>query len=178
MKRKTILTLGAFASAVALGAVTIPAIAGGPGWGPGCKMGAMQNQQGGFMGGHRGPGMMMRGGFAGPGAGFGPMQAMAANPIYKSFDTDADGIVSAAEPEAGVTTLHAKHDVDGNGTLSAEEFATLFAEVTRGMAERPFAMLDANNDGAIDAEEMTFPAQMMARMQKMRASATTATEQQ
>ncbi len=178
MKRKTILTLGAVAAAAAFGAVTIPAVAGGPGWGPGCMMETMQNQQGGFMGGHRGPGMMMRGGFAGPGAGFGPMQAMAANPVYKSFDADADGTVSAAELEAGITALHAKHDVDGDGALSAEEFAALFAEAKRGMAERPFAMLDANNDGAIDADEMAFPAQIMARMQKMHAPATTATEQQ
>ncbi|MDR9481620.1 MAG: calcium-binding protein, partial [Salibaculum sp.] len=63
--------------------------------------------------------------------------------------------------------LHTEHDADGNGALSSDEFATLFAEVTRGMAERPFTMLDADDDGEISAEEMAFPAQMMARMQRM-----------
>ncbi|WP_417261815.1 calcium-binding protein [Celeribacter sp.] len=170
MKRKTILTLGAAATAAVIGALTLPAIAGGPGdWGPSRMMQMMHGQQAGFMDGHRGPGMMMRSGFAGHDASFGPMQAMTDNPIYKSFDTDADGSVSATELEAGVAALHAKYDADGNGALNAEEFAALFAEATRGMADRPFTMLDANADGAIDADEMAFPAQMMARMQKMQA---------
>jgi len=179
MKRKTILTLGAAATAAVIGALAIPAIAGGHGdWGPSRMMQMMHGQQAGFMDGHRGPGMMMRGGFAGHDASFGPMQAMTNNPVYKSFDTDADGTVSAAELETGVAALHTKYDADGNGALSADEFTALFAEATRGMAERPFAMLDANDDGAIDADEMAFPAQMMARMQKMHAPAATDTEQQ
>lgn len=155
MKRKTILTLGAAATAAVIGAIAIPAIAGGPGdWGPSRMMQMMHGQQGGFMQ-----------------RGHGPMQAMTDNPVYKSFDTDADGTVSSVELEAGIANLHAKHDADGDGSLSAEEFAALFAEATRGMAERPFAMLDANKDGAIDADEMAFPAQMMVRMQKMHAPA-------
>jgi len=172
MKRKTILTLGAALTAAVIGAIAIPAIAGGPGdWGPSRMMQMMHGQQGGFMQGHGGPGMMMRG-------GNGPMQAMTDNPIYKSFDTDADGNVSAAELETGVAALHANYDADGNGALSSDEFGALFAEATRGMAERPFAMLDANVDGAIDADEMAFPAQMMARMQRMHAPAATDIEQQ
>lgn len=171
MKRKTILTLGAAATAAVIGALAIPAIAGGPGdWGPSRMMQMMHGQQAGFMDGHRGPGMMMRGGFSGHGTSFGPMQAMTDNPVYKSFDADADGVVSATERESGIAELHAKHDSDGNGSLSSDEFAALFAEATRGVAERPFAMLDANDDGAIDADEMAFPAQMMARMQKMHAA--------
>jgi Ca2+-binding EF-hand superfamily protein len=168
MKSKTILTLGAAATAAIIGALTIPAVAAGSGdWGPSRMMQMMHGQQAGFMDGHRGPGMMMRSGQARHGGSFGPMQAMTENPVYKSFDTDTDGTVSAAELEVGVAALHAKHDADGNGVLSAEEFDALFAEITRAMADRPFAMLDANDDGAIDAGEMAFPAQMMARMQKM-----------
>ena len=179
MKRKTILTLGAAATAAVIGALAIPAIAGGHGdWGPNRMMQMTHGQQAGFMDGHRGPGMMMHGGIAGHGSGFGPMQAMTDNPVYKSFDTDTDGTVSAAELEAGVANLHAKHDADGNGALNADEFAALFAEATRSMSDRPFAMLDANDDGAIDADEMAFPAQMMARMQKMHAPAAADTEQQ
>lgn len=173
MKRKTILTLGAAATAAVIAAVAIPAVASGPdGWGPSRMMQMMHGQQGDFMQGHGGPGMMMQR------RGDGPMQAMTDNPIYKSFDTDADGKVSTAELETGVVALHAKYDADGNGALSSDEFGALFAEATRGMAERPFAMLDANNDGAIDAGEMAFPAQMMARMQRMHAPAATDIEQQ
>jgi hypothetical protein len=164
MKRKTILTLGAAATAAVIGAIAIPAIAGGwgphDGWGP---RQMMHGDQAGFMQDGRGPGMMMQRGGHGPMG----MTGMADNPVYQSFDADEDGTVTAAELEAGIAALHTEHDGDGNGALSSDEFAALFAEVTRGMAERPFTMLDANDDGEISAEEMAFPAQMMARMQRM-----------
>jgi hypothetical protein len=167
MKRKTILTLGAAATAAVIGAIAIPAIAGG--WGPHDRMmRMMHDDQAGFMQDGRGPGMMMRRG--GPqfiNAGPMGMGGMADNPVYQSFDSDEDGTVTAAELEAGIAALHTDHDADGNGALSSDEFVALFAEVTRGMAERPFTMLDANDDGEISAEEMAFPAQMMARMQRM-----------
>jgi Ca2+-binding EF-hand superfamily protein len=98
------------------------------------------------------------------------MRAMADNPVYKSFDADRDGTVTTGEAEAGITALHAKYDTDGNGRLSADEFKALFAEVTRGFAERPFAMLDADGNKEISAEEMRFPAQMMGRMQSWQGS--------
>jgi len=162
MKRKTILTLGAIASAALIGAVAIPAVAGG--WGPGGgMMQMMHGHQDGEMQGHGGPGMRIQRG----GHGVMGMGAMTENPVYQSFDTDADGTVSNAELGGGLATLHAAHDADGNGALSTEEFGELFGLVTRSMAERPFAMLDADENGEIDAEEMVFPAQMMARMQLM-----------
>jgi len=167
MKRKTILTLGAAATAAVIGAIAIPAIAGGwgphDGWGPRQMMQMMHGDQAGFMQEGRGPGMMMQRGGHGPMG----MGGMADNPVYKSFDADEDGTVTAAELEAGIAALHTEHDADGNGALSSDEFAALFAEVTRSMAERPFTMLDVNDDGEISAEEMAFPAQMMARMQRM-----------
>lgn len=156
MKRKTILTLGATATAALIAAIAIPAIAAGPdGWGPGHMMQMMQD--------HAGPGMMMqRGGHGATGMG-----EMSENPAYQSFDADADGTVSTAELEAGLAWLLAEHDADGNGALSPDEFAAVFAQVTRDMAARPFAMLDADQSGEIGAEEMAFPAQMMARMRLM-----------
>mgnify|MGYP001187722129 FL=1 len=167
MKRKTILTLGAAATAVVIGAIAIPAIAGGwgphDGWGPRQMMQMTHGDQAGFMQAGRGPGMMMQRGGHGPMG----MGGLADNPVYQSFDSDEDGTVTATELEAGIAALHTEHDADGNGALSSDEFAALFAEVTRGMAARPFTMLDANDDGEISAEEMAFPAQMMARMQRM-----------
>lgn len=122
-------------------------------WGPAAAFGMNE--------GHRGPGKMMRhcdGGSMG-------MRAMTENPVYQSFDVDEDGTVTPAELETGVAALHSKHD--GDGVLSSEEFAALFADVTRGFSQRPFSMLDADDDGQISAEEMSFPAKMMGRMQMM-----------
>lgn len=167
MKRKTILTLSAAAVAVAAAAFAIPAIAGGPWGGHGCH---------GMRMGGDGPGMMMRRGGHGP---MGPMglRAMSENPVYKSFDADGNGTVTAAEAEAGVAALHGRHDADGDGRLSAAEFEALFAEVSKGFAARPFAMLDADGDKAISAEEMAFPVTMMARMRAWQDSAPEAGQQ-
>ena len=150
MKRKTILTLGAAATAAVIGAIAIPAIAGGwgphDGWGPRQMMQMMHGDQAGFMQEGRGPGMMMQRGGHGPMG----MGGMADNPVYQSFDADEDGTVTAAELEAGIAALHTEHDADGNGALSSDEFAAL---LRRGhfasMAERPFTMLDTNDDGEI-----------------------------
>jgi hypothetical protein len=171
MKRKTILTMGAVATAAVIGAIAIPAIAEGPdGWGHGTMMRQMQGQRGDDMRGHDGAGMMMQhGGHGWMRPGPMGMGGLTENPVYQSFDADQDGTVSTAELEAGLAALLGEHDADGNGALSRDEFAALFAQVTRSMAERPFTMLDADQDGEISAEEMAFPAQMMARMRLMQA---------
>lgn len=149
MKHKTILTLSAVAMTATAAAFAIPAIAGGPGsWG--CH--------GMRMGGH------------GPMGSMG-MRALSENPVYKSFDADGNGTVTTAEAEAGIAALHGRHDGDGDGKLSATEFEALLAEVSKGFAARPFAMLDADGDKAISAEEMAFPIKMMARMQAWRNAA-------
>lgn len=155
MKRGTLLISGAVAATLTIGAFAIPAIAGGgPGhWGPGMGFGRM--------GGGCGPGMMMSRGAPGPMG----MRSMMDNPVFRAFDADRDGTVTPTEAKAGVAALQKKFDADGDGRLSKPEFAALFAEMTRGFADRPFAMLDADGDGSISAEEMAFPAQMMVRMQ-------------
>ena len=162
MKRKTILTLGAIAAAAVIGGAAIPAIAGGGPWS--------------MMGGHA-PGMMMQSGDGagwGPGrmgqrAGHGPMgiNGLAENPVFQAFDADKDGKVTAAEGEAGVSALLATHDADNSGALSEAEFAALFSEVTKGMAARPFAMLDDDGNKEISTEEIAFPVKMMARMGRL-----------
>ncbi|CAH1673959.1 EF-hand domain-containing protein [Chelatococcus asaccharovorans] len=166
MKRKTLAILGAVAAVAVVGALAIPAIAGGPGGcgGPGPGFGMMGHQGGPGWHGMNGPRGGPMGGPTGaptgaPMGGFGPMQ------VFMTFDADKDGTVTVAEAEAGIETLRASHDADGNGILSREEFDKLFADMTKGMAERPFAMLDADRDGQLSAEELRFPAQMMARMQ-------------
>ncbi|MCW2309385.1 EF-hand domain-containing protein [Rhodobium gokarnense] len=184
MKRKTILALSLVTATVVGGAFAIPALAGGwgpgncgggmrgPGawghgaWGPGTGgPGAMMQQQGGMPGGQwgnmpgpRGRAMHGRMGF-GPRGGMGPMNSA----VFRAFDTDKDGTVSADEIEKGVASLQKKFDTDGNGTLSFPEFQALHAEVTRDFARRPFQMMDRNADGQVSADELRFPAQMLAR---------------
>jgi hypothetical protein len=157
MKRNTILTLGALATAAIIGAAALPALAGGPwsGWGP---------MEGGF-----GPGMMMRSMHGGWG-GRGPA-AVLENPMIKSMDANGDGVISPAEAKAGFEALLKKYDSDGDGVLSKQEFGALVADFARGFSDRPFAMLDVDGDGRISAEELGFPAQMIARMQAWRGPA-------
>lgn len=166
MKRKTFLTVSAIAAVAVIGAASIPAIAGGSGCGMTRGPGTMW-----------GPGMTMQGGNAagwghgpmGQRGGHGPMgmNGFAENPVFQSFDADKDGKVTTTEAEAGVATLLATHDADKNGALSEAEFATLFAEVTKGMAARPFAMLDDDGNKEISAAEITFPVKMMAKMGRL-----------
>lgn len=101
------------------------------------------------------------------GGGPGPMGmgGLADNPVFQSFDADKNGSVTTTG--AGATALLSTHDADKNGTLSQAEFATLFAEVTKTMAARPFAMLDDEGDAEISAEEIRFPVRMMAKMGRL-----------
>jgi hypothetical protein len=161
MKRKSVIALGIF-GVLAVGAVTLPAIAGGPmgGFGP-CSMDGHEQF------GNRGA-MMQR--MHGSPDGAGPAGLMD-NAIYRSFDADGDGMVSADEARTGVATLHEKYDADGNGTLSADEFRALFAKSVKSVAARPFARLDENGDGQLSEEELTFPVQMMVRMARWQTQA-------
>jgi Ca2+-binding EF-hand superfamily protein len=60
-------------------------------------------------------------------------------------------------------------DSDGDSTLSIAEFETLHSAMIRETMVDKFQHLDADGDGAVTAEEMTAPAEMMDRMEKMRA---------
>lgn len=95
------------------------------------------------------------------------MNGLAENPVFQAFDADKDGKVTAAEAEAGVSALLASHDGDKSGALSEAEFSALLSEVTKGMAARPFAMLDDDGNKEISVEEITFPVKMMARMGRL-----------
>lgn len=154
MNSKFILALGAAATA-ALAVISIPAAAG-DGWGKGWHGMMWQDDD-------DGPRNMRRRG------GYGPMgmRALENHPVFKSFDTDKNGDVSSAELETGLAGLLTTYDADKNKSLSRAEFDTLFAEITRHFADRPFTMLDADEDGEISAEEIQFPAEMMKRMRKL-----------
>lgn len=156
MTRKTTLTLGAAAIALAAAAIAASAHDAGRDGSGSQRMMRGEHAQG--MHDQRGHGDRMG--------------RMARNPLFQAFDTDGDGAVSAEEAETGLAGLLATHDADGDGTLSRAEFDALFAAAMRGRADRPFAMLDADGNDRIDASEIQFPAQMIARKERMRDAAT------
>lgn len=112
-------------------------------------MGMMQRMHGNMMGGG-----MMGGGHMG-----GDMMQM--------FDTDDDGTVTADEMRTQLQAKLTEYDADSNGALSIAEFETLHSAMMREMMVDRFQELDADGDGSVTGEEMTAPADKMARMEKM-----------
>ncbi len=73
------------------------------------------------------------------------------------LDTDEDGSVSKAEIAAEYQRLFGAADLDGDGTLSSDEFrrrGRLFQSVG---AVTFFDMLDANSDQQLTVDEITAP---------------------
>lgn len=130
---------------------------GGPGMmgGMGGMMDMMQRMHGNMMGG----GMM---------GGMGPM----GGGMMQMFDADADGdgTVTPKEMRTQLQAKLAEYDSDGDGTLSIAEFETLHSAMIRETMVDRFQQLDADGDGAVTAEEMVAPAEMMERMQMMRSN--------
>lgn len=84
--------------------------------------------------------------------GHGPM-GMAGAMLTANFDENGDGVVTRAELDDGLDSLVGTHDTDGDGALSLDEFAELYAEVTRPLTVRAFQWIDSDGDGSLSAEE-------------------------
>jgi Ca2+-binding EF-hand superfamily protein len=126
-------------------------------------MGMMKCMHGGMMGGGMMGGMgPMSGGMMG---GMGPM----GGGMTQKFDTDGDGTVTPDEMRAQLQAKMTEFDSDGDSALSIAEFEALHSAMIRETMVDRFQHLDADGDGAVTAEEMTAPAEMMDRMEKMRA---------
>ncbi len=130
---------------------------GGPG-----MMGNMDGMSGmmGMM--KRMHGKMMGGGMIG---GMGPM----GDGMMQMFDADGDGTVTPDELRPQLQAKLTEYDSDGDGALSIAEFETFHSAMIREMMVDRFQHLDADGDGAVTVEEMTAPADIMERMEKMRA---------
>lgn len=107
-------------------------------------------------------GEMMGGGMMG---GMGPM----GGDTMQKFDTDGDGTMTPNEMRTQLQAKLTEFDSDSDSALSIAEFETLHSAMIREMMVDKFQHLDADGDGAVTAEEMTAPAEMMDRMEKMRA---------
>lgn len=128
----------------------------------------MQGQMmpGGMMGpGMMGPGMMgsgmmggpmMQGGMMMPGGMMGPGMMGMGMPLARAFDTNGDGQLTPEEMEAGLRAELTKYDANSDGSLSLDEFQSFYAEMTRTMMVRAFQHADADGDGRVTPEEMTF----------------------
>jgi len=126
---------------------------------------AMMGGPGGMSGMHDVAGMMqmmmqMHGAGGGPG-----MELMGpADASTDRFDADGDGTVTAEEAHDGMQGLLTEHDADGDGALNLDEYAALYAAMTRETMVDGFQELDADGDGKVTASEITEPADRMVRM--------------
>ena len=94
-------------------------------------------------GGHGPRGMMGRGGPAGM-----MMQ------MFEEVDADGDGSVTQAEIDAYRAARVGAADTNGDGSLSLNEFQTLWAEQTRPRMVDAFQNLDDDGDGQITEAEL------------------------
>ncbi|MFP7674310.1 EF-hand domain-containing protein [Marivita sp. S0852] len=86
--------------------------------------------------------------------------------MFADLDADGNGVVSAEEFAAGVG-LFGRADADGNGLLTAEEIAASNQDRAERRAARMIERLDTNSDGMLSQEEVTArrsPAQMFDRL--------------
>ena len=97
--------------------------------------------------------------------GMGPM----GGDIMQKFDKDGDGSVTPNEMRTQLQAKLTEFDSNGDSALSIAEFETLHSAMIREIMVDKFQHLDADGDGTVTAQEMTAPAEMMDRMEKMRA---------
>ncbi|MEP2704667.1 MAG: calcium-binding protein [Roseibium sp.] len=81
--------------------------------------------------------------------------------LFERFDTDGDGIITAAEIEAVRAADFTAHDTDSNGDISLEEFKAAFLTRSNDKMVRAFQFLDTNGDGTVTQEEVDTAANRM-----------------
>ncbi len=159
---------------------------GGPGWhdGRGPRGPGMHADGHGFggMGAGMGPGMGGGGpGMGGPGGMGGGPRGGGMTGLVERFDANKDGTITKDEIATVNVDRVKAYDTDGDGALSLTEFTVLWTETNKERIVRDFqqrdpngdakvtleeygapftrmlAMLDRNNDGSIDASELSGP---------------------
>lgn len=87
--------------------------------------------------------------------------------LFKFFDTDKDGAITAAEIDAETQRRLTAHDANGDSALSLEEFQGVWMEMLRNRMVDTFQRFDDDGDGRITKAEIDQKtAWMMARMDR------------
>ena len=68
-------------------------------------------------------------------------------------DADGDGTVTADEIDLALSALVARADAGSDGSITLEEYRTIFLELTQDRMVDGFQALDADGDGQVTAEE-------------------------
>ena len=98
--------------------------------------------------------------------------------IFAELDANGDGTLTADEFAAG-TDRFARADANGDGLLTVEEIEASGQDRAAKRAERMMARFDANKDGALSKDEITSrrdPARMFGRLDANDDGAVTAEE--
>ena len=93
----------------------------------------------------------MRGGMM---RGHGPRAPMMMMEIMRQADTDKDGKLTQEELDAFVTAKVDGGDADGDGTITLEEFRTIYLDLMSRQIVDRFQALDEDGDGRITSEEV------------------------
>jgi hypothetical protein len=85
--------------------------------------------------------------------GHGPGGMGRGTSLFDNFDTNKDGKITQAEIDAARDAQLKKHDRDGNGALSLEEYQALWVEVMRPRMVRQFQAHDEDGDASVTVQE-------------------------
>lgn len=144
MQKKTRITIG-IASAVALGLTALGGVAIAD-----SKAKRGDRGHGGYHGGQH----HAQGGHHGQ---RGQRRGRGMHRAFKLLDTDKDGKISMKEIAAEQKRLVAAADVDGNGTLSADEFRRRGRLIMSLRTWTFFDMMDADGNGELSVAELNGP---------------------
>ena len=87
--------------------------------------------------------------------------------LFRTFDSDKDGTITAAEINAGTETRLKDNDADGDGALSLKEFEGVWMEMLRNRMVDAFQRFDDDGDGRITKAEIDEKTSwMMSRMDR------------
>ena len=138
------------AAALGTAAFVGHAVASGAGY-EGCHRGGHERGFGGHHGGGHG---------AGHGGKRGEM-------LFRTFDADKDGTITAAEIDAETERRLSGNDANGDGALSLEEFQGVWMEMLRNRMVDAFQRFDDDGDGVITKAEVDEKTSwMMSRMDR------------
>lgn len=74
--------------------------------------------------------------------------------LFRTFDTDKDGAITAAEINSETERRISSNDANGDGALSLQEFEVVWMEMMRNRMVDAFQRFDDDGDGVITKAEV------------------------